>query len=90
MSPLTDSIDRARSTRQEALELSPRAFGAWASRLQNEAVARSIEISGGYSELNRWMVVANRHELTYVDGLLIAIENMRLPTMLPRQAGLSK
>ncbi len=55
----------------------PHEFGLWANRLHDEALALSKDICGGYHEYNNWMRIANRHQITCIDGMLIAVENMR-------------
>lgn len=57
--------------------MAPREFGAWANSLHEKALALSKDICGGLEEYNRWMRIANRHQITCVEGMLIAIENMR-------------
>lgn len=77
MNKIQASIDRAHGTRLEALKMRPREFGAWASRLHQKALALSKEIGGGHEEYNKWMHVANRHQITCIEGMLVAIENMQ-------------
>jgi hypothetical protein len=47
----------------------PREFGALASRLHEEALTLRKEICGGNEEYNKWMHIANRHQITCIEGM---------------------
>lgn len=78
MGDLQNSIERARKLRLEALRMPPNEFGSWAKKLNDEALALSKDICGDCNEYNNWMRIADRHQITCIDGMLLAIESMRL------------
>jgi hypothetical protein len=52
-------------------------FGARAARILHKAMGLSREISGNYSELNKWVVVAERTGLSVVGAWAYAILRMK-------------
>jgi hypothetical protein len=78
MDALHNSIEKARKVRFEALRMPPYEFGSWAKKLHDEALALSKDICGDYHEYNKWMRIADLHQITCIDGMLLAVESMRL------------
>jgi hypothetical protein len=56
---------------------SPKEFTSRALRIQSAAIDLSRGISGDYSELNRWMAIAKKRGMKWVEGLSFAIEGMK-------------
>lgn len=56
---------------------SPQEFTARALSLQHEAIRLSREKCGDNAELNRWMLLAKKQRMTWLGGLVFAIERMK-------------
>ena len=56
---------------------SPKEFTTRALRIQSAPIDLSRSISGDNSELNRWMAIAKRKGMTWVEGLSFSIEKMK-------------
>ena len=52
-------------------------FTARARRLQIEAEALSRSYDDTFAQLNRWMLEAKKHRMTWVEGLCFAIHQMK-------------
>jgi hypothetical protein len=56
---------------------SPKKFTSRSLRIQSEAIDLSRSISGDFSELNKWMIIAKQRGMKWVEGQSFSIERMR-------------
>jgi hypothetical protein len=49
-----------------------------ALRIQSEAIVLTQNICGDNSELNKWMAIAKKMGMKWVEGLTFSIERMRV------------
>lgn len=52
-------------------------FTRRALKIQSEAIDLSRKISGDYSELNRWMAIAKKSRMKWVEALSFAAAQMQ-------------